>query len=107
MLQKYLKKMRWSSLQNIISLKILIGQCGKGGWISLSYFLHGLEKNRYGTDALGNLERKNGCVEPEFIKKHDLSIVSMPEDFMDAMFPYENNPYSTTKKEYFSFALIV
>ena len=53
------------------------------------------------------MERKNGCVDPEFIKKHDLSIVSMPEDFMDAMFPYENNPCSTTKKEYFSFALIM
>ena len=26
---------------------------------------------------------------------------------MDAMFPYENNPYSTTKKEYFSFAIMI
>ena len=26
---------------------------------------------------------------------------------MDAMFPYENNLYSTTKREYFSFALIM
>ena len=69
-----------------------IGQCGKGGWISLSSFLQRLEKNRYGTDALENVERKNGCVDPAFIKNHDLSIVSTPEYFIDAIFPYENNP---------------
>ena len=97
MLQQYLKNIRWSSLQNIISLKLLIGQCGKGGWISLSYFLQWFGKNRDGTDALENVERKNGCVDPAFIKKRDLSIVSTPEDFMDEMFPYENNIYSTTK----------
>ena len=34
-----------------ISLKILIGQCGKGGWISLSSFLQVFRKNRDGTDA--------------------------------------------------------
>ena len=31
----------------------------------------------------------------------------MPEDFVDAMFRYENNSYSTIKKEYYSFALII
>ena len=54
-----------------------------------------------------NVEIKNGCVDPVFIKNHDLSIVSTPEDFMDAIFSYEKNPYCTTKKEYFSFALIM
>ena len=58
MTQQYLKKMRWTSLQNIIPLKLLIYQCVNVVWLSLSFLGGDLGKNRYGTDALENVEIK-------------------------------------------------
>ena len=56
------------------------------------------KKNKYGSDMLENVERKSGCLDPKFIEKHNLSVSSRPEDFMEVLFPYEENVYSTTKK---------
>lgn len=63
-------------------------------------------KNRDGTDELENVERKHGCLDPSFIKNHNLSTLSQPEDFMEVLFPYEKNTYSTTKKECLGFSQI-
>ena len=44
------------------------------------------------------MERKNECGDPAFNKKYVLSIVSTPEDLMDAIFTYKKNLFSTTNK---------
>ena len=70
-------------------------------------FASGIQKkNRDGTDTMENVSRVNGCVNPAFIKKHNLSMMSTPEEFIEVFFPYAKNPYTTGNREYISFALI-
>ena len=62
-------------------------------------FASGIPKNnKDGSDMLENFEQKYGCLDPKLIEKHNLTVSSRPEDFMEVLFPYEDNDYSTTKK---------
>ena len=58
------------------------------------------KKNSDGSNMIENVERKFGCLDPKFVEKHDLSVDSQPEDYMEILFPFEENPYSTTAKEH-------
>ena len=60
------------------------------------------KKNRDGTPMVEEVKRMNGSPDPSFIKKNNLSTLSLPVDFMTALFPYMDNVYSTNKKEYIS-----
>ena len=55
------------------------------------------KKNKDGSDMLENVECKSGCLDPKFIEKHNLSVSSRSEDFMEVLFPYEKNVYSKIK----------
>ena len=70
-------------------------------------FASGIEKkNIDGSKMMENVTRKYGCLDPRFIKKHNLSVDSQPEDFMETLFPFEENPYNTASKKYLSFKQI-
>ena len=61
-----------------------------------------MKKNRDGSVKMEEIVRDDGCINPSFMLKHNLSSSSTPTNFMEALFPYENNLYSTKRKEYFS-----
>ena len=66
-------------------------------------FANGTEKkNRDGTPMIEEVKRMNGSPDRTFIKKNNLSTLSLPSDFIAALFPYMDNIYSTNKKEYIS-----
>ena len=66
-------------------------------------FINGTEKkNRDGTPMIEEVKRDMGYIDPSFIKKYNLSTSYAPIDFIEAIFPYEENMYSTTKKEHIS-----
>ena len=66
-------------------------------------FINGTEKkNRDGTLMIEEVKRDMGYIDPSFIKKHNISTSYAPINFIEAIFPYEENMYSTTKKEHIS-----
>ena len=66
-------------------------------------FTNGTDKKNWdGTPMIEEVKRDMGCIDLSFIKKHNISTSSAPIAFIEALFPYEENVYSTKKKEHIS-----
>ena len=64
-------------------------------------FANGTEKkNRDGTPMIEEVKRMNGSPDRIFIKKNNLSTLSLPVEFIVALFPYMDEIYSTNEKQY-------
>ena len=65
-----------------------------------------IKKQRDGTHAYEDVVRYDGCIDNSFLKKNNLTTTSEPTDFIEALFPFEDNLYSTAKEERMSIKLL-
>ena len=62
------------------------------------------KKNKDGITKTETVPRKDGCLNPKFVEKYNLSKLSRPDEYADILLPLKKNVHG--KKEYLSFTQI-